>query len=302
MIRHHFGYVAERSGDRGKRLRSRLLLHVLASEGAPLADGLDAAAAVEILHNYSLVHEDIEDGDALRHGRPTVWSQYGSAHGINTGDTMCAISYLTLLEGAWPPARIAEMTRRLHAANLAMCAGQARDLSFETRDAVSEEAYLAMVDGKTAAIFAVACELGALAAGCDAVRAAAYAEVGRSFGRAFHLRYDALGIWGQEATAGKRTRLHLSRSKWSYPIVWALAQAPSTDRAAIAERYASGAALTAADVGAVVTALDAMGASDATDRAVERHLAAGTRIIAERGLDPAGTVNAFFLANAQRNV
>ncbi len=302
MIRYHFGYAADQSGGpRGKRLRSRLLLHVVASEGARLEDGLDAAAAVEILHNYSLVHDDIEDGDAVRHGRETVWSRYGSAHGINTGDTMCAISYLTLLEGAWPPARIAEMTRRLHGANLAMCAGQARDLAFERLDTVTEDEYLAMIDGKTAALFAVACELGALAAGCDATRAGEYATLGRAFGRAFQLQDDALGVWGLSGATGKPSGADLARRKWSYPIVWALGQPPSAERTIVAERYASGNALTPGDVADVTAALDAMGADAATELAVKRHLADGKSIIADRGLDPAGTVGAFLFAYAQRN-
>jgi geranylgeranyl diphosphate synthase type I len=301
MIRYHFGYAAEASPRHGKRLRSRLLLHVVASEGAPLEDGLDAAAAVEILHNYSLVHDDIEDGDALRHGRETVWSRYGSAHGINTGDTMCAISYLTLLEGAWPPARIAEMTRRLHAANLAMCAGQARDLSFEERDAVAEDEYLAMIDGKTAALFAVACELGALAAGCDAARAADYALLGRTFGRAFQIQDDALGVWGSSAATGKPSGADLSRRKWSYPVVWALGLPPSAERDVVARCYAARSPLAQTDVAEVVAALDALGAAAAVADAAERHFREGKRIVAERGLDPAGTVGAFLSTHVRRS-
>src|SRR5580658_4849804 len=96
MIRYHFGY-GDPSVRRGKRLRSHLLLKVTEEEGATVEAGMDAAVAIEILHNFSLVHDDIEDRDSLRHGRPTVWAQYGIPHGVNVGDSMCAMAYLAIL-------------------------------------------------------------------------------------------------------------------------------------------------------------------------------------------------------------
>ena len=96
MLLCHFGYGEHGPARRGKRLRPQLLMRVALGEGAPLERALDAAVAVEILHNYSLVHDDIEDGDRLRHGRRTLWSAYGVAHAINAGDAMCALSFASL--------------------------------------------------------------------------------------------------------------------------------------------------------------------------------------------------------------
>jgi geranylgeranyl diphosphate synthase type I len=111
MIRYHFGYGERGNARRGKRLRPRLLLLTAQAEGARIEDALDAAVAIELLHNYSLIHDDIEDGDALRHGRETVWSRFGIPHGINTGDAMCGTAYLTLLhpEVLLPPERVLAM-------------------------------------------------------------------------------------------------------------------------------------------------------------------------------------------------
>ena len=91
-MRWHFGLGSENAGRRGKRLRPRLLFAVARAEGGSYEAALDAALAVELLHNYSLVHDDIEDGDDMRHGRQTVWSRFGLANGINAGDAMCAVS------------------------------------------------------------------------------------------------------------------------------------------------------------------------------------------------------------------
>src|SRR5579875_3187932 len=121
QIRYHFGFD---DGRRGKRLRSRLVLEVAQEEGADPSAALDAAIAIETVHEFSLIHDDIQDGDRLRRGRETVWSRFGLAHGINAGDALCAVAYLSLLDGSAPrPAdRTVAMTRVLQEAHLAMCA------------------------------------------------------------------------------------------------------------------------------------------------------------------------------------
>jgi geranylgeranyl pyrophosphate synthase len=178
QVHHHFGYAGI-IARRLIRLRMRLVLEVVAEEGGRLDDGLDVACAVEILHDSTLVHDRIED---------RVWARFGLAHGINAGDALCAIAYLQLLEGASrrAPELTVRMTRALHEANFALCAGQAREIAFEDDGAIGPEAYLAMIRGK-AALFAVACELGALVAGASLERAQAYARLGRTSGVAFQM-------------------------------------------------------------------------------------------------------------------
>ncbi|MGH7707731.1 MAG: polyprenyl synthetase family protein [Vulcanimicrobiaceae bacterium] len=302
MIRYHFGYEDRGTLRRGKRLRPQLLLCVAVEEGGSLETALDAAAAIELLHNYSLVHDDIEDGDELRRGRATIWARYGIAHGINAGDALCAISYLTLLrnEARLPSDRIVRMVEVLHEANLAMCDGQDLDISFERRERVTMDEYSTMIAGKTGALFAAACELGALAAGSEPDRARRYASLGAAYGRAFQIRDDELGTWGAPELTGKPCGADIARRKWSFPIVWALASAPQSERAVVAGAYAGGGALEPAAVREVVGALERCGARDAVDREHDRALDEADRIVAGADLDRGGSVRALMAQGSRR--
>jgi geranylgeranyl diphosphate synthase type I len=254
------------------------------------------------LHNYSLIHDDIEDGDALRHGRATVWSRFGVPHGINTGDAMCGMSYLTLLRNAagLPPERLVAMLRVLHEANLKMCEGQGLDMQFEKLSSVSSERYFEMISGKTGALFAASCELGALAAGAPARRVAAWAALGRAYGRAFQVRDDVLGIWGVSEVTGKPSGADVQRRKRSFPIVWALEREASPERENIACAYASCEPLAPHEVAAVVAALERLGAREAADEAHDRALEEARRIAADERIDETGYVREFFQEGARR--
>jgi geranylgeranyl diphosphate synthase, type I len=299
QLRYHFGFGE--TGRRGKRLRSRLVLEVAEEEGLPAEAALAPACAVEIVHEFSLIHDDIEDGDRLRRGRETVWARYGLAHGINAGDALCSVAYLSLLDGSdAPPERKLTMNRVLLAAHLAMCGGQGRDIAFETEPRVTMEEYRAMIGGKTAALFSAACELGALAAGAGAARAAAYAALGRAYGIAFQIEDDVLGTWGDSATTGKPSGNDLAKRKWTFPVVWALSGPPSAARDTIASAYARGTALTPADVTATVAALDALGAREAAHRASRAELAEAGALATARGIDRSGRVRDFFRHASQR--
>ena len=302
MIRYHFGYAAEAGNRRGKRLRPMLLLTVAEEEGGSPGTALDAACAIEILHNYSLVHDDIEDGDRVRHGRDTVWAKWGTAHGINAGDSLCAISYLALLESdvARPAERTVAMTRALHEANLAMCAGQGRDIAFEREAHVTMDDYLAMISGKTAALFGAACEIGALAAGAPADRARAYARLGSAYGLGFQIEDDLLGTWGESTKTGKPVGADLARRKWTFPVVWALAGPPSPARDVVVERYARRADVRCDDVHATIAALDALGVRDAAMLHAQAHYDRADEIAAAAGIDQSGRVREFLAANVRR--
>jgi geranylgeranyl diphosphate synthase type I len=302
MIRYHFGYDAPGTTKTGKRLRPQLLLRTALEEGGPVECALDAAVAIEILHNYSLVHDDIEDGDELRHGRTTIWAQFGIPHGINAGDALCAISYLTLLheEAVVPPNRVVEMLHVLHEANLLMCEGQGLDISFETRSTVTMPEYLEMIAGKTGALFAASCELGALAAGADPARAKEYARLGRAYGLAFQIRDDVLGTWGATSVTGKPSGADIARRKWSFPVVWALGTAPSPDRDIVARAYARNARLDPSGVSDVIGALERLGARDAADDAHDRALDDADRIAAHAQIDVARTIRDFLAQGARR--
>ncbi len=304
MIRYHFGYAPGAPECHGKRLRPLLLLTVAREEGGSIEAALDAACAIEILHNYSLVHDDIEDGDRVRHGRDTVWAKWGTAHGINAGDSLCAISYLALLESdvARPAERTVAMTRALHEANLAMCAGQGRDIAFEVEGRVTMDDYIAMIAGKTAALFGAACEIGALAAGADAARAQAYGRLGASYGLGFQIEDDLLGTWGETAATGKPVGADLARRKWTFPVVWALDGPPSPARDVVAAAYARRGALPASDVASTIAALDALDVRAAAMIHAQRYFDRADEIADAGAIDCSGSVRAFLAANVRRVV
>lgn len=303
MVREHFG-IGSGARRRGKRLRPRILLLVAAAEGGINAAAEGAAVAIELLHNYSLVHDDIEDGDELRHGRPTLWVEHGVPSAIVAGNMMCAMSYMTLLDSAHalaPERRIA-LERTLQLANYRMCEGQAVDIAFERASAVSFDEYLAMIDGKTAELFSAACELGALAAGASAERAHAYGMFGRLYGRAFQIRDDILGTWGTTEQTGKPSGADIRRRKWSFPVTWALATPDSAERRAIARGYANVGALSDDEAKVVIAALDALGAQAAADETSDRAIAEASDFRLRHELDPLGEVQTLFSETARRIV
>lgn len=274
MVCYHFGYGEHGPARRGKRLRPRLLLEVARAQGAAEEDALDAAAAIEILHNYSLVHDDIEDGDELRHGRRTLWSVYGVPQALNAGDALCAISFLVLMNAAQrhPGERVLRMVRALHEAHATMCDGQSLDLAFERAAHVDLAEYHQMIGAKTAALFGASSELGALCSPCAEEHAMRYRQLGRAYGLAFQIRDDVLGIWASVDATGKITGNDIARRKWTFPVVWALAQRPSPDRERIARAYAGKEALDPHAVREVVEALAALGAQEAANRAIAEQL------------------------------
>lgn len=299
QIRYHFGF--DELARRGKRLRPRLVLEVAREEGGSPDDAIDAACAVEIVHEFSLIHDDIEDGDRLRRGRETLWSRFGVAHALNAGDALCSVAYLTLLDGvAAEPERKVLMNRVLLAAHLAMCNGQGRDIAFETEPRVTMEDYRAMIGAKTAALFGAACELGALAAGAAPARARAYARLGQAYGTAFQIEDDVLGIWGDSAATGKPCGADLTKRKWTFPVVWALGGATSDARETVAAAYAAGTGLGPGEVHASIRALDELGARDAALRAARVELDEGDAVADAFGIDRSGEVRAFFWRAARR--
>ena len=275
MLFYHFGYPPHGPARRGKRLRPQMVMRSATGLGAGLESTLDAAAAVEILHNYSLVHDDIEDRDELRHGRPTLWSVYGIAQAINAGDALCAISFLTLLHAASHvrSERVVSMVRVLHEAHRVMCEGQSLDLQFERAARVSLAEYYRMIGSKTGALFEAACVLGAQCAAAPNATVEASAALGRAYGTVFQILDDILGIWASSDATGKVAANDIARRKWTYPVVWALDQPPSPARAEIARAYALGRELGRSEVENVVTALDDLGAREAARRAAAEPMA-----------------------------
>lgn len=186
---------------------------------------LPAAVAVELVHNFSLIHDDIEDGDSLRHHRPTLWKLWGQPQAINTGDGVFCVARLALWELAKngvDAQTTLTLARILDRACLLLCEGQHLDMSFERQREITVALYLEMISRKTAALMQCATEMGARLATSDEEQIARLATFGHSLGIAFQLRDDLLGVWAAETQLGKAPAGDIRRKKMSLPIIDAL--------------------------------------------------------------------------------
>lgn len=267
MLQYHLGWVdadfKAAHFDAGKRIRPVLTLLCCEASGGDWHTALPAAAAVELLHNFSLIHDDIEDSDPLRRGRPTVWTIWGTAQAINAGDALYTMAHMalnSLSDYSIPPERILAARRRFDRACLVLTQGQHLDLGFESRSSVSEAEYLRMVHGKTAALIEAACGLGALVNGSDLV--SHYEDFGRELGLAFQIQDDLLGIWGDPAVTGKPAGNDLRNHKKSLPVAYGL------DRS---EEFRRLYAQPDVDVAAATCELDRAGAREYAEQLAARH-------------------------------
>jgi geranylgeranyl diphosphate synthase type I len=276
------GAPASASGKGARAALTMLGAEAITDDSAALKRATAGAAAVEIVHNFSLVHDDVQDGDVERRGRPTVWKVWGVAQAINTGDLMRELADAALrralLHGA-PPASVLEAIRRLNQATILMIEGQYLDLTFEQRTDVSVDEYLAMVERKTGAMMGVSLSIGAMLAGASAEQADALDRAGKRLGRCFQMRDDWLGIWADPDALGKPTDADIRRRKKSFPILHTLAHAPANARRELMEIYRPNLATEAADladeqVAWVHNLLGEVGADGATDRAARDEYAA----------------------------
>ena len=231
---YHLGWL-ERNGIRavggssqGKALRPTLCLFACEAVASSFDRALPAAAALELIHNFSLLHDDIQDQDLERRHRPTAWSVWGVPRALVAGDAMHSTGDLAALraeEEGVSPGVVLQVSEILTESYLAMIEGQCLDLQFESRTDISTDEYLHMIACKTGALIRCGLETGALLADGDEPTVRALASFGEGLGRAFQIRDDYLGIWGDEATLGKATGNDILRRKKSYPVVYALERA-----------------------------------------------------------------------------
>lgn len=231
MMHYHMGWADEQLQPAhiksGKRIRPILCLLACAAAGGDRQQAIPAAAAVEILHNFSLIHDDIEDASPTRRGRMTVWQIWGMELAINSGDAMFALSHLALnrlIERGVEAPIVVQAHRRFGETCVRLTQGQHADMSFEKRESVGVDEYIEMITGKTAVLLSHCAELGALVAGCDAETVAHYATFGRDLGLAFQVIDDILGIWGDEALTGKSAATDIITKKKTLPVLYGLAQ------------------------------------------------------------------------------
>jgi geranylgeranyl diphosphate synthase type I len=223
MLTYHMGWTGEGAGPEatGKRIRPLMLLLTTAACGGDWDKALPAAAAVELVHNFSLVHDDIQDNSPRRRGRDTVWVKWGAPMAINVGDALFVLSDQAIidLKENYPAEVVVKAAEILHNTCLELTRGQFMDMSYEERTDLTTDDYWPMIAGKTAALLSACCHLGALLGGADETQQDAYRSFGQYLGLAFQVQDDILGIWGNETVTGKSVASDLVEGKKSLPVL-----------------------------------------------------------------------------------
>lgn len=267
MLRYHMGWEGEGAGPKasGKRVRPTLVLLSAAAAGADWRTALPAAAAVEILHNFSLIHDDIQDNSDQRRGRPTVWAKWGMPQAINAGDTLFALAHMALegLSKTASDAAYIQAARLLPRTSLQLTQGQYLDLAYESMPNITTEDYWPMIWGKTGALIAACVRMGALVGGAEGAALKAYMVFGEKLGLAFQVHDDLLGIWGNPDAMGKSAHTDLLSGKKSLPVLYALQK-----EGEFARGWRAG--VTAANVDALAEQLEAEGARQFTTEQAEK--------------------------------
>jgi geranylgeranyl diphosphate synthase type I len=224
IINYQMGWEKETTKPDGKRVRPILLLKTVAALNGDWKNAVSAAAALELMHNYSLIHDDIEDKSSRRRGKDTVWVKWSEAQAINTGDAMLNLALKTpwRLEQEYSPKVTAKAVQILQKRSFELTQGQYLDISFEKRDQVSVEDYFSMIEGKTCSLLKAAFEMAGALADVDVVTSKRLEHCGSLLGRAYQIQDDWLGIWGDEALTGKSNQSDLVERKKTYPILLGL--------------------------------------------------------------------------------
>jgi geranylgeranyl diphosphate synthase type I len=281
MLAYHLGLDGT-DGSSGKRIRPLLGLLVIRALGGDYRRALAGAAAVELGHNFSLVHDDIQDGDRERRHRATLWARYGIPQAINAGDALFALSRLALYRlsadeddpDAPEPRQVMELMRIYDQTCLSLCEGQFLDISFEARLDVTVDEYLQMIELKTAALMASGVEAAAMLASHDPEVVRRFRRFGDRLGLAFQMADDVKGAFWDESASGKDVAGDLRRRKKTMPVIWALNHAAAADQARLRELFVQpedGLQLTDAEVAEAAAILDRSGARETTLREARRY-------------------------------
>lgn len=247
MANYHLGFADEQfrpaqlpAALRGKRFRPGIAMLACGAAGGDPAQAAPLAAAVELLHNFTLIHDDIQDESPSRRHRPTVWTLWGVGQAINAGDAIFGAAHLALYqlrERGVDAGLILRLADEFDRMTIRIVQGQALDLSFEGRSDVTPDAYLQMIELKTAVIVRYAAWAGALIGGSGEEQADRFAAFGLSLGLGFQVRDDLLGIWGASGTTGKAEADDIRRRKQSLPILMLRARATGDERTWLDAQY-----------------------------------------------------------------
>jgi geranylgeranyl diphosphate synthase type I len=277
VVDYQFGWnlddpVARKKAS-GKKARPLLMALVAKAICGGYQHVLAAGAALEMLHNFTLIHDDVMDNSPERRHRPAVWTKWGKWQAINCGDGLYALANLAgtrvLERGASADNAVATI-RALSQACLWTAEGQILDMDFEARETVSTEEYVTMVSHKSGTLIEAAAKIGALLSTDDASVIESYARFARNLGIAFQIRDDYLGVWGDEAKTGKSATSDIREKKKAYPFLVGFELAREADRVTLRRIYAQD-DLTEADIAAVLEILGRVGAAQYTDQSAQQY-------------------------------
>jgi geranylgeranyl diphosphate synthase, type I len=296
MINHHFGWSGDLErlspaqvlgGMNGKRSRPLLTLLVAKALTGDYQVALPAALGIEIVHNFTLVHDDVMDKSLERRHRPTLWAKWGSSQAVNTGDGLYSLGIESVCDSMThgvAPDRTVEAIRLLTDACVATVEGQMLDIAFEQRMDVTSDEYITMIEHKSGILIACSTQMGALMAGASPAVQASYREFGRSIGIAFQIWDDYLGIWGEPSTTGKSASSDIESRKKSYPVLVAMERAQGGSRDKLRSIYQQE-HVSAEDVTTVLHILDEVDAVAQTRQMLDVYFEEGLESLANTGLD-----------------
>jgi len=285
MMRYHLGWIDENGRPvqigAGKAVRPALCLFSCEAAGKDYHVALPAAAALELVHNFSLIHDDIQDNDRERRHRPTVWTIWGKAQAINAGTAMRILANVALARLERDGITIDKRCRvgeRLDEITLKLIEGQYLDISYEERFDITVKDYLTMIEGKTVALLAGSMEIGAMLGTDNPEMISAFRDAGHQLGLAFQIRDDILGIWGDEKETGKPAGNDIRRRKKSFPVVYGMENTSGALKHELIEIYMFS-SLDEGEVSRVLEILEGCKAREAAQRMVEGYCGSAKQIL-----------------------
>jgi geranylgeranyl diphosphate synthase type I len=291
ILGYHMGWQDEyghrRGRGSGKFIRSSLCLLSCQAVGGNKSQAIPAAAAVELVHNFSLIHDDIEDASSERHHRPTVWKIWGQPQAINAGDAMFSLAYLALVrlkEKGIAGQKIAHCAEVLSRACLELCEGQYLDIEYENRLDITIENYLDMAAKKTAALFAASTSLGVCLGSEDGEAVDLFRLFGGELGMAFQIHDDILGIWGAVESVGKSAGDICQRKK-TLPVAYGLESSKGPVRKSLHKLY-SRESIEGQDIKKVTRILDDLGARNYAENVARQYYHKALAHLGATGLGP----------------
>lgn len=224
MLVYHLGWENAKSSSKGKRIRPLLVCLSTHLSGGDWKTVLPAAASVELIHNFSLIHDDIQDQSTTRHGRDALWVKVGIPQSINAGDSLFSIALdeIWKLKSSYPVPVAADCSHLLTTTSIHLTEGQYLDIDFENRNRITPEEYFSMVVGKTTSLIETCTQIGSMLGSKNLEVVEHFRLYGKNLGMAFQLVDDYLGIWGDAALTGKSNSSDLVSGKMSFPIVLAI--------------------------------------------------------------------------------